>query len=399
MIPRIIFWTSLSKHLLHTAGFLAAVLFMIAQTWGRTPMTMQMPAATATPSPKPMALTKPTPMPTPTPAGMVKMPTPTPGMKDMKSSTDSSKDSSNMDDDMMGAAGLVPPGIMVGMKGKWMIGYQFMFDKMGGNRIGTRNVSNASVLNRYMASPTDMTMQMHMGMVMYAPTDKFTVMVMFPFIVKSMNHVMGDGMRFNERTTGIGDIEARALYTLYARKDLRHRLLLNVGVGLPTGSIEQKMNGMRLEYPMQLGSGTFSLMPGFTYLGQSKPWGWGAEFIPTLRIGRNSNGYRLGNRYQPSVWAARTLTPWLSLSARLNGDVWQNVRGADQALDTMDEPTKDPTLQGGRRLDFVFGPGFHFSRLKGQEFFVHFDKPIFQSLDGPQLQRRWAVTLGWQYEF
>lgn len=44
---------------------------------------------------------------------------------------------------------------------------------------------------------------------------------------------------------------------------------------------------------MQLGSGTVSVMPGVTYLGQAVPWGWGAEFIPTVRIGRNSNGYRL----------------------------------------------------------------------------------------------------------
>ena len=305
----------------------------------------------------------------------------------------------DMDSEKMGAPGLVPPGIMVGMAKRWMVGYQVMFDKMDGNRVGTHNVSNAFVLSRFMASPTDMAMQMHMGMVMYSPTDKLTLMAMVPFIRKSMNHVTSDGTRFNELTKGVGDVELRALYVLYAKKDLRHRFLLNAGVGLPSGSIDQKMGPHRLEYPMQLGSGTFSIVPGFTYLGQAKPWGWGAEFIPTLRIGRNGNGYRLGNRYQPSVWGARTLNRWVSLSARLNGDVWRNIRGADPMLDIMDEPTKDPTLQGGRRLDIILGPNIHPSRLKGQEFFIHFDKPIFQSLDGPQLQRQWAVTLGWQYAF
>ena len=324
-------------------------------------------------------------------------PTPVPPMTDMGLSKDASKD--DMDDDMMGAPGLTPPGIMIGKAGRWMIGYQVMFDKMEGNRIGTRQVSNATVLSRFMASPTDMTMQMHMGMVMYSPTDKLTLMAMVPLIRKSMNHVMSDGTRFNELTKGVGDVELRALYVLYAKKDLRHRFLLNAGIGLPTGSINQKMGHHRFEYPMQLGSGTFSIIPGFTYLGQAKPWGWGAEFIPTLRIGRNSNGYRLGNRYQPSVWGARTLTPWLSLSARLNGDVWQNIKGADPMLDIMDEPTKDPMLQGGKRIDITFGPNIHPSLFKGHEFFVHINKPIYQSLDGPQLQRRWALTLGWQYEF
>jgi len=331
---------------------------------------------------------------------MTPAPTAKPDMTLMKSSGTASQDA-GMGDDMMSAAGLVPPGIMVGKAGRWMVGYQVMFDKMDGNLVGTNRISDARVLDRFMATPTDMTMQMHMGMVMYAPTDKLTLMVMVPYIRKSMSHVMRDGTRFTERTDGIGDVELRGLYSLYARKDLRHRFLLNAGVGLPTGSINQKMGGMRLEYPMQLGSGTYSLIPGLTYLGQALPWGWGAEFIPTLRVGTNSNGYRLGNRYQPSAWVARRVTPWLSLSARVNGDVWQNVHGADAALDIMDEPTKDPTLQGGRRLDATFGMSLHpaAGTLKGHEFFVHVNKPLWQSLDGPQLQRRWVVRLGWQWEF
>ncbi len=276
-----------------------------------------------------------------------------------------------------------------------------MFDKMDGNLVGTNRISDAAILDRFMATPTDMTMQMHMGMVMYSPTDKLTLMAMIPYVRKAMNHVARDGTRFTETTSGIGDIDLRGLYSLYARKDLRHRFLLNAGVGLPTGSIDRTMGGMRLEYPMQLGSGTYSLIPGFTYLGQAKPWGWGAEFIPTLRLGRNSNGYRLGNRYEPSVWGARQLTRWLTLTARANGEVWRNIRGADAALDVMDEPTKDPQLQGGKRLDLLFGATLHPAggELKGQQFFVQADAPVVQSLDGPQLRRRWLARLGWQWEF
>ena len=108
------------------------------------------------------------------------MPTPTPEMKDMKPGSDSSMDK-DMGDDMMGTPGLVPPGIMVGMKGRWMVGYQVMFDSLKGKLVGTRHVSDATVLSRFETSPTDMTMQMHMFMVMYAPTDKFTLMAMLPY--------------------------------------------------------------------------------------------------------------------------------------------------------------------------------------------------------------------------
>ena len=152
---------------------------------------------------------------------------------------------------------------------------------------------------------------------------------------------------------------------------------------------------------MQLGSGTYSVIPGFTYLGQAVPWGWGAEFMPTLRMGRNSSGYRLGNRYQPSIWGGRQMTPWLSLIGRLDGDILKNIKGADPTLDPLDEPTKDPQLQGGRRLDFVFRTNIHPAKgaLKGHAFVVDVVKPIYQSLDGPQLGQRWAVRLGWHWEF
>jgi hypothetical protein len=71
--------------------------------------------------------------------------------------------------EMMGAPGLVPFDIMTGQAGKWMVGYQFMFEKMDGNLVGTDDISEAKILQSFFATPTDMTMQMHMGMVMYAP--------------------------------------------------------------------------------------------------------------------------------------------------------------------------------------------------------------------------------------
>jgi hypothetical protein len=104
--------------------------------------------------------------------------------------------------EMMGAPGLVPFDIMTGQAGKWMVGYQFMFEKMDGNLVGTGDISKAKILKRFFAAPSDMTMQMHMGMVMYAPTDKLTLMALLPYIRKEMNHLNVDGGRFAERTDG-----------------------------------------------------------------------------------------------------------------------------------------------------------------------------------------------------
>ena len=303
--------------------------------------------------------------------------------------------------EMMGAPGLVPFDIMTGQAGKWMVGYQFMFEKMDGNLVGTSDISEAKILKRFFATPTDMTMQMHMGMVMYAPTDKLTLMAVLPYIRKEMNHLTVDGARFAERTEGIGDIELRGMYSVYETKEPRQWFLLNGGVGLPTGSIDAKMGGMRLEYPMQIGSGTFSLLPGFTYLGQALPWGWAADFGSTVRLGRNDNGYRLGNRYQLGVSITRQLGNSVSLSAGARGELWENISGSDSLLDPTDEPTKDPNLQGGKRLSALLGITFHpqSGLLKGQHFHVQGEVPVVQSLDGPQLQRRFVIRAGWQLEF
>ena len=63
-----------------------------------------------------------------------------------------------------------------------------------------------------------------------------------------------------------------------------HKLHLNAGLSLPTGDIDEEDDvlaptGMRptlrLPYAMQLGTGTWDLLPGLTYNGNHHQWGWG----------------------------------------------------------------------------------------------------------------------------
>ena len=292
-------------------------------------------------------------------------------------------------------------GTHVHPAGQWMIGYEYMFDKMDGNRDGTHRVSDSRVLDAYNASPTDMTMQTHMVTLMYSPTNNLTLMGMLPHLIKSMNHVARDGTRFSERSEGPGDAEVHALYTVFGMNDLRHRFILNGGVSFPTGSIDRSMGGSRLEYPMQLGSGTVDLMPGITYLGQTELTAWGAEFVPTLRLGQNGNHYRLGNRYRLSSWGALKLTQSLSLSGRVDADVWGNIHGVDPALDPTDEPTKDVSAQGGRRVDLMLGLNAYFPSggFKGLRLAIEAGAPVYQSLNGPQLQTTWLARVGLQWTF
>src|SRR6266487_5849053 len=163
--------------------------------------------------------------------------------------------------------------------GQIMFGYEFMFMDMGGHLSGTRDVSEAEILRHFPSASTGMTVEEHMVEVMYAPTNKLTVMAMLPIKRIDMDMVM-DGFHFTEHSAGVSDLQVLALYTVLGSVTKGHRLIINLGMSFPTGSIDEKNTIMgetfKLEYPMQLGSGTYDFRPGLTYLGESKKWAWGA---------------------------------------------------------------------------------------------------------------------------
>jgi len=288
--------------------------------------------------------------------------------------------------------------------GGFMFTYKYMYMNMDGMRIGTNGVSSQRVLEDFMVTPTDMDMQMHMFGGMWAPTDFLTLMTSIPYVKKSMNHLTRSGVRFNTESEGLGDIKITGLIKVYDGHD--QRIHLNAGLSLPTGSINKKADtpagpNQQLPYPMQLGSGTVDLLPGITYLGQQRLFSWGAQVSGTVRLGTNDRNYTLGDRLDATAWGAWDWFDWVSTSARFDWQSWGNIDGADPALNPDMVPTADPNLQGGDRLDLLFGMNFYVPEgpilIKGQRLAVEFGFPIYQDLDGPQLETDWVLWLGWQY--
>src|SRR5438105_4699213 len=101
---------------------------------------------------------------------------------------------------------LMPFGIMTGEASKWMVGYQFTQEKIDGSLVGTDDISVSQILKQFPNAPTDMTMDMHMWMVMYAPTERLTLSAMIPYFRKEMNMVDINGDHFVMRGNGIGDM-------------------------------------------------------------------------------------------------------------------------------------------------------------------------------------------------
>ncbi|MBN66073.1 MAG: hypothetical protein CMM94_00690 [Rickettsiales bacterium] len=304
--------------------------------------------------------------------------------------------------------GHAPIGVMgdhMHKEGEWMTSYRYSSMMMDGNRDGTDRLSESEVLSNYMVAPQEMRMEMHMFGLMYGVSDDFTAMVMAPYVRKQMDHVTRMGMQFSTETKGLGDVKLGGMYRLNDVDD-RDVFHLNFNVSLPTGSIDERgatpMNAnAKLPYPMQLGSGTFDPMLGLTYVHNMDGWSLGGQADATFRLYDNSEDYHLGNSYHATTWLARNLNEYLSVSARLDGTHWEDIDGADPELNPMMIATADPALRGGTRVDALVGVNLlaQDGGLKDHRLAFEFGVPVYQDLDGPQLETDYRLTLGWQYAF
>ncbi|GMQ95748.1 MAG: hypothetical protein BMS9Abin14_202 [Gammaproteobacteria bacterium] len=289
-------------------------------------------------------------------------------------------------------------GSMSPKAGELMPSLDYMRMRMDGNRDGTRDVSTAEVLSQYPVAPLSMDDDMLMAGLMYGITDDISVMAMVPYVWKSMDHVTRSGVDFTTKSEGIGDL--RLIGGFDVLKNADRTLNLSAGLSFPSGSTDERDDtpsgaNQLLPYPMQNGSGSIDVLPGITYVDRSKDWSWGGQFHAILRLGENDDNYTLGNVYGASVWGARRWVNWFSSSARLIGEVVENIDGADPRLNPAQAPTADPNLRAGNFLSL--GLGFNFrvpsGSAKDLRLSVEGVIPVVQDLDGPQLEREYTILI------
>ncbi len=300
--------------------------------------------------------------------------------------------------------------------GEWMVSYRAMSMSMDSLRRGSSRVSPEAVLAEgYGMTATDMTMDMHMFGLMYAPTDRTTLMMMTSYQDKEMDMLMampmGDGMmddgmdsmmdmpmtmNLSMASDGVGDTQVGALHNILDRDG--YKVHLNLMVSMPTGSIDEKnAGGQALPYAMQLGSGTWDLRPGITFNAQRDNLSFGAQANALIRLGENDRDYTLGNRYQLQSWVQKPIHPRASVSLRLSYENWDSIDGADSTLNPMMTPLADPDLQGGERL--VASAGVNVTLTGGHRLALEYSAPLNQDLDGPQMALDDSLNVAWQLAF
>ncbi|PXA05528.1 alpha amylase [Coraliomargarita sinensis] len=315
-------------------------------------------------------------------------------------------------------------------KGGWMLSYRYMHMDMDGMRNGSTRASSTDVFaadDGYTVTPTEMSMDMHMFGLMYAPTEQLTVMLMANYLETVMHHrinpaapgmllnVVG-GDDFTTESSGWGDIKLSALYRFYLEGNRKAHF--GLGVSLPTGSIDEKDNTPRPGMPptfnsnqlpasMQLGSGTYDLLPSLTYVQQFEDWSWGAQANGTLRLeSENDNDYRSGHVFELLGWTGYNLTDWLAVNSGLSYKYTGKLNGSQDDIGLVGPNGRSVTTAfkdnyGGERVDVTFG--FNLlgpsGRIKGHRVSADLRLPLWQELNGHQLETDSIITIGWQKSF
>jgi len=289
--------------------------------------------------------------------------------------------------------------------GETMLSYRYMHMDMRPNFIGDSQVTPPQVFaGGFLISPLNMQTDGQMLGLMRAPSDNLTLMFMLPQINKSMDHLTAGGGLFTTKSNGIGDFRFGGLLKVFDQD--RQRVHLNLMMSAPTGSTTERGfvppagAVVRLPYPMQLGSGTWDLLPGITYLAQSGNWSCGSQLSGTIHLGTNDEGYSVGNDIALNTWVAYALSDNVSTSLRVSGRSWKNYDGRDPLIGGP-VPTANPNLRGGSSVDVFGGINFEFRKgaLKGHRIALEAGNRVYQNLDGPQLGMDWMFIVGWQKAF
>ena len=156
---------------------------------------------------------------------------------------------------------------------------------------------------------------------------------------------------------------------------------------------------------MQLGSGTVDLLPSITYVQQLETASFGLQANAVIRLeDENSNGYRFGNVFGLTTWGGYNLSQWIALNLGLNYTYTGELKGTQAGVTPttgLTVPTAFGQNYGGERADGIVGLNFYVPRgaLKNQRLAIDIRLPVWQDLNGEQLETDFSLTIGWQAAF
>jgi len=289
---------------------------------------------------------------------------------------------------------------------------------------GTAKLSPDQVISNNLAArpngsmysvPTKMTMSKISINAAYRMDEDNAFVLTLPYVINDMEMKMGMKMMGNityadmsmDTIRGIGDISLVYLRDVYKDAEIRTRQRFSVGVGIkaPTGKYRsRKSSGDLVHMMMQAGSGSWDgiLLANGTLGFGSHPddggirWSLSPSLIYQIN-GRNSLGYRVGNRLNYDLSARYRVTSTFNAKLDLNG-IWAGKDSSDGTIDAQTGKVayQDPMMSmidniANTGINSLFiSPGVQW--VVSPEFIVsgEYRIPVYQNTNGIQL-----VTDNW----
>jgi len=326
------------------------------------------------------------------------------------------------DDHASHAGMLAPAGVMsahmMDKPGDLMVGYRFMVSHQSGRMLHGSDPAGDDAIAAYGCgaiqctfAPSTMAMHMHMLDLMYAVSSNINVMAMLQLsdmemTMRPLPGTIGGGGGAHDHsahpshnTGGVGDTSVSALLKLFSTST--HEVHAGLGISIPTGAVNEKMsNGDFMDYGMQLGSGTWDLLPSLTYTGLYRRLFWGAQASGTYRLqSNNQSGYALGDVVQSTAWGGLQLAQWLAGTVRAIYTRQGAIRGQYNGPQTIVSPADVPANYGGRYWDVGIGLSAALPGRAGNRIGFEWLQPVRDDVNGYQLERNGTAWLNLNFVF
>jgi hypothetical protein len=154
---------------------------------------------------------------------------------------------------------------------------------------------------------------------------------------------------------------------------------------------------------MQIGSGTWDVMPAIAFTGQLTDFSWGLQTEANVRTVLNRQGYALGNDLRGNGWVSYRFSKWMSSSLRLEEKYVSRLNGFDPQIAVLsaNDPASDASNYGGASTTAYFGLNLFKPTMpfRGNRIMLEYGVPVYQNLNGTQMSYKSSLWLGWQYNF
>lgn len=293
-------------------------------------------------------------------------------------------------------------------RGEVQVSYRYYQSNWQGVYFRTDSLALTDVLNLYDDVPLSRTDIRHQAQLSWGLTENLTLLARGEFAVMT-RETFANGAPIRNSVEELGDVEVGALYSVYSEGP--YRMHVQGGAVIPTGASVTRADTTRaqdgattttLPYDMRPGGGTFGAIVGIAGTAQNEFGSLGAQFRLRTDFGENDAGFKLGDRYEASGWAAYKLNRMFSLSAGIRWERYSHIEGRDTSLNVFGDPHNAGMVLSGQRAHLPLGLNFMMpadGRFAGHRLSVESVYTLHHDMDAPQLGMDWGFNFGYTLAF